>query len=496
MCGIAGVIGRVDREAVVRMLDAQQHRGPDGRQIWSATWGQITMGHDRLSIVDLTTGAQPMSNEDGTLWLVANGEIYNHNELRAELELRHQFRTHSDCEVLLHLFEDEGPEMVRRLVGMFSFALWSEPTGLFIARDPMGIKPIYYGHDSHGNLRFASEIKSLLEDVPVIDELPPGSYMLQGKPPVRYYVVPWPTPEDMGSDIEAIDLLDVALSRAVKRRLMADVPIGCFLSGGLDSSLIAGIMRRLVSGEMHTFSVGVEGSADLLSARKVAEQLGTLHHERVLTPSEVTSLLPVVIDQLESCDPALVRSSVPTYYVSELAAQYVKVVLSGEGADELFAGYHYLDELGDDLPTELRRITCSLHNSNLQRVDRMTMAHGLEARVPFLDTQVVDLAFRMDTELKRRGGDSKWVIRKVAERYLDPEIVWRRKEKFATGTGIGTILEAHADQSTSADERSGLGAEEYLYWQYYRIRYGREDVLAAMGRSRSLNEVQRWTSAV
>ncbi len=495
MCGIAGIFGRTDREAVARMLDAQSHRGPDGRQVWTATADRVTLGHDRLAIVDLEGGAQPICNEDGSLWAIVNGEIYNHQWLRHSLAHRHHFRTDSDSEVVLHLFEEDGPGFVRRLDGMFALAIWGPKHGLFLARDPLGIKPLYYGHDRHGHLCFASEIKALLAAVDEIHELPPGTGWLYGQPQQRYYVVPWPTPTQ-ASEEAAVDLVDAALTRAVRKRLMADVPLGVFLSGGLDSSLISAIVRRNVTGELHSFAVGLEGSADLVNARHVAEVIGTTHHERVLTPAEIVEAIPEVIDKLESCDPALVRSAIPTYFVSQMAAQSVKVVLSGEGADELFAGYHYLANFAEDLPAELRQITCGLHNSNLQRVDRMTMAHGLEGRVPFLDVAMVDLAFQLHTSLKWHNGEGKWVLRKVAERYLPREIVWRAKEKFAIGTGIGPLLQRYAAETIESMEPGFHSPEEYLYWTHFRERYGREDILQGMGRSRSLNPGQLWQSAL
>lgn len=506
MCGIAGMYGRSDRERVERMLAAQAHRGPDGQQVWTSPAG-MALGHSRLAIIDPEGGAQPLSNEDGSLWLAVNGEIYNHQELRQELEGRHRFKTQSDSEVLIHLYEEYGPGFVKRLDGMFAIAMWGPGTGLFLARDPLGIKPLYWGKDAEGNLLFASEIKALVDEVPVVNEFPNGCYWQVGAPMVMYDRVPAPTMSVTHVD-RTLDLLDETLTEAVAKRLMADVPVGCFLSGGLDSSLIAAIMRRQVAGEMHTFAVGLEGSEDLLTARQVAAELGTSHHERVLTEREITAALPRVIDLLESCDPALVRSGIPTYFVSQMAARHVKVVLSGEGADELFGGYEYLTEFDPDwvaLSGELHRITTALHNSNLQRVDRLTMAHGLEGRVPFLDRALVTLAFQLSPDLKRRQGESKWILRRLAERYLAPSVVWRKKQKFAIGTGIGPLLERHADRVISpgqmAAERAPSGEpfqvkEELLYWSHFKRRYGRDDVLSAMGRSRSLNPAERWVSAL
>lgn len=506
MCGIAGIYGRPDKARAERMLDAQKHRGPDGRQIWTSPHG-FALGHDRLAIVDVEGGAQPLSNEDGTLWLAMNGEIYNHQALRQELEGRHTFRTRSDSEVVLHLFEEYGADCVKKLDGMFAMAIWGPRLGLFLARDPLGIKPLYWGKDGEGTLLFASELKALAGEVEVVREFPCGHSWQVGMPVTMYDTVPVSTASITDID-QSIDQLDETLTRAVVKRLMADVPVGCFLSGGLDSSLIAAMMRRHVTGEMHTFSVGLDGSEDLANARRVAADLGTIHHERILTEREVITALPQVIDLLESCDPALVRSAIPTYFVSELAARHVKVVLSGEGADELFAGYHYLTEFDPDwvaLSSELRHITLGLHNSNLQRVDRMTMAHGLEGRVPFLDRRLIDLAFQLAPALKRRQGEGKWILRKLAERYLAPSIVWRKKEKFAVGTGIGPLLQSYAAGAVTDEQMAGehsLGGdafrvkEEYLYWSLFKERYGREDVLACMGRSRSLNPGDRWVGSL
>lgn len=504
MSGIAGILGKPDNARIARMLEKQAHRGPDGRGIWIATAG-FGLGHVRLATVDVAGGGQPLSNEDGSLWLAMTGAIYNHRALRRELEGRHAFKTESDAEVVLHLFEEYGPACVERLDGMFAIAIWGEQQGLFLARDPLGIQPLYWGEDDAGNFLFASEIRALIGETREVRAFPPGHRWRVGEPIEAYDRIPAHTGELTDPD-QVVLALDHALHNAVRKQLAADVPVGCLLSGGLDSSLITALARQHVTGELHTFAVGLEGSADLAQARRVAEELGTRHHERVLSEDEITSALPRVIDALESCDPALVRSAVATYYVSELAAEHVKVVLSGEGADELFGGYDYLAELdAAALGAELYEITAAMHNSNLQRVDRMTQAHGLEGRMPFTDTAVVDLAFRIDPRLKRRDGESKWILRRVAEQYLPQDIVWREKQKFAIGSGVAPLLERYAAEAVSdavfRGERSPRGVpfaskEEFLYWSFFRERYGREDVLALMGRSRSLNPGQRWVGAL
>ncbi|MBP2020122.1 asparagine synthase (glutamine-hydrolyzing) [Symbiobacterium terraclitae] len=505
MCGIAGIAGRADHARIGRMLDALAHRGPDGRRVW--TTDGFGLGHARLAVVDVGGGGQPLANEDGSLWLAMDGEIYNHRALRQELAGRHTFRTQSDAEVVLHLYEEYGPECVERLDGHFAVAVWSAEEGLFLARDALGVKPLYWGEDAEGNLLFASEIRALIDEVAQVREFPPGHRWLAGGPMVAWDRIPRPTGE-WAEAAAVADALDRTLDAAVRKRLVADVPVGCFLSGGLDSSLVAALARQRLEGELHTFAVGLEGSTDLKVARQVAAYLGTIHHERVLTEGEIVEALPRVIDALESCDPALVRGSIATYFASELAAEHVKVVLSGEGADELFAGYHYLSDFDGDergLAEELYAITAALHNTGLQRVDRMTTAHGLQARAPFLDREMLDLAARTAPALKRRDGEGKWILRTVAERYLPRSVVWRTKEKFAIGTGVGPALERYAALAVSDTElereRSPRGQpfaskEEYLYWSLFRERYGRDDVLELMGRSRSLNPGQRWVGAL
>ncbi|HWI62560.1 MAG TPA: asparagine synthase-related protein, partial [Symbiobacteriaceae bacterium] len=376
-------------------------------------------------------------------------------------------------------------------------AIWGAVPGLFLARDPLGIKPLYYGRDPDGNLLFASEMKALVPEVAEVSELPPGSYWQLGRAPVTYYQVPEPV-SGVTDETAAVTVVNHLLTEAVRKRLMADVPLGLFLSGGLDSSLIAAIAVKLSPGRFHSFCVGLADSADVQNARTVARFLGTEHHELVLSPDEIIGAVPKIIPLLESCDPALVRSAIPTYFVSELAARYVKVALSGEGADELFAGYHYLREFdAQALGGELRRTTAELHNLNLQRVDRMTMAHGLEGRVPFLDLALVDAAFRLAPELKWQAGQGKWVLRRLAERYLPPEIAWRNKEKFAIGTGIGPLLERHAETlfAPGAVPR-GWTPEAWWYWTVFREHYNRSDVVNGMGRSRSLNPGQRWLAGL
>jgi len=506
LCGIAGGYGNLKKEIVYDMLNIQQYRGPDGLQVLDAD--DLILGHTRLAIVDPEGGKQPLSNESNDIWVVVNGEIYNFPYLYNKLKEKHEFKTRSDSEVVIHLFEEKGEKCFSSLDGMFSIALGTADGDLYLARDPIGIKPLYYGYDKDENLLFSSELKALIPHAKDVHEFPNGYYWKIGdtKTPVRFYH-PTKPKKKIKNATSVITELDKLLNRAIKKRLMSDVPVGVFLSGGLDSSLIAALMRKHYKDELHSFSVGLEGSEDLKNARQMASVLNTVHHERILTKNDIISALPKVIKILESFDPALVRSSVPTYFISELASKYVKVVLSGEGADEIFAGYHYLDQFKtwNSLETEMWKITWNLHNTNLQRVDRMSMAHSIECRVPFLDLDLVDFAFKIHPSLKRKKY-GKWILRKLAVKYLPKDIAWRKKEKFAVGTGIAQFLEMHANniisdtELTRYKEKLGItfeSKEEFLYWKLFERFYDkRQDILETIGHSRSLNPGELWRSAI
>lgn len=422
-------------------LDAIAHRGPDG-QGWHDI-GRVRLGHRRLSIVDLAGGRQPLLNEDGRLCAVHNGEIYNHRSILAGLQGPHRPRTQSDGEAWLHAAEEHGPSAAMHLLhGMFALA-GSDGQQIFLGRDPLGIKPLYWSRHG-GGLVFASEIKALLPVVPAgsIHAFPPGHVFTSRDGSLPGWSVPagW-SEDDPVRDAEAwTDALLAMLDDAVRIRLMADVPLGVFLSGGLDSSLIATVMRRHVP-ELHSFAVGLPGSGDLARAREVAAVLGTRHHEVVIEEGDLDAVLEDVIWHLESWDPDLVRSALPCWFVSQAAARQVKVVLTGEGADELFAGYAYHRAYeGGRLHGELRRSIAHLHQVNLQRVDRMSMAHGLEARVPFLDTRFVELALAIPAGLKIARGFDKFILRTAAARLLPPEVAWRSKAQFDHGTGVADAL--------------------------------------------------------
>ncbi|MCW5837058.1 MAG: hypothetical protein KIS78_31985, partial [Labilithrix sp.] len=345
MCGFTAFVGagggsRLDE--VRRMAELLRHRGPDDAAARSAEGSALA--HRRLSIIDVAGGRQPLSNEDGSASLVCNGEIYNFRALRSRLERGHRFTTKSDSEVILHLYEEEGAECVRELDGMFAFVL-TDGERFLAARDAFGIKPLYFGRDRDGaGLWFASELKALPADCREIAEFPPGTLMTE-RGMQRWFQPPWlaPARDPAPSDAAA---LRAELERAVDKRLMSEVPLGVFLSGGLDSSVIAAIVRRSIP-DLHSFAVGLDGSPDLLAARRAAEHIGTHHHEYVYTRAEAEDAVEHVIAHLESYDAALIESSVPCYFVSKLASQHVKVVLSGEGADEVFGGYGYFTDIRD-----------------------------------------------------------------------------------------------------------------------------------------------------
>jgi asparagine synthase (glutamine-hydrolysing) len=493
MCGIVATQGVADEASVRGMMDRIAHRGPDGRGL--ARVGESVLGHLRLAILDIAGGTQPMSNERGDLWVAFNGEVYNHREFRRSLETRHIFRTRSDTEVLLHLYEEEGEDMLDRLDGMFAIAL-AGPKGLLLARDTLGIKPLSYGRKGSSFLA-ASELKAF----PPMDELHmlrAGHAMYAGGEPWRFSR-PFPPLEPL-ADARLPEILQEIrrrLEEAVEKRLMSDVPVGVYLSGGLDSSLIAAMMRPYTL-DLHSFAAGMEGSADIEAARRVADFLGTKHHELIYTADEVEAALPEVIWHLESFDAPLVRSAVPMYFVSRLAAESVKVALSGEGADELFAGYSYLSgiEGGVDLRRELADITVRLQDTNLQRADRMSMAHGLEARVPFLDLGLVRYISRLPADLIAQRSDrpEKWLLREACRGLVPTEIIERKKMKFSEGAGSAEVIsgrvKSYVDQATFEREQAVLpgltlrSPEELYYYRIWRDVMGPNISPALVGRTK------------
>jgi asparagine synthase (glutamine-hydrolysing) len=495
MCGICGVFNAHSQIEVQNMVQKLIHRGPDGDDVKILSLG--TLGHTRLAIVDVNGGHQPMKAED--YWIAFNGEIYNHQLLRMQFLSDVEFDTQSDTETLLRLFARFGEKAVSMLDGMFAFALHT-PGKFLLARDPLGIKPLYWAQENE-KIYFASEIKALTAFSNNIREFPAGHYYHSDLGLHQYYflgqgIVPVPV-----NEIEAYPMIVKILRESVHKRLMADVPLGVSLSGGLDSTIVAALAREEIP-DLHTFAVGMEGSEDIAASELAAKALDTNHHTLVYSDEEMLAALPDVIYYLETFDPALVRSAIPNYFLAKMTADYVKVFLTGEGADEIYAGYDYLDRYTEasELDTELRAITSALHNTNLQRADRLSMAWGLEARVPFLDTQSISFAFSMPTEWKLHNGRTpKFLLRRACAGLIPDEIAWRAKQKFSHGAGSRDVILEHANEKISDSEFSSESArfarewdynlpnkEALFYYKMLREHFTDEQIMPGMGHSRSL----------
>ncbi|HMV68662.1 MAG TPA: asparagine synthase B, partial [Myxococcota bacterium] len=471
-----------------------RHRGPD----WSGAWvdGRVALAHERLAIVDPISGEQPLVSADGALVLAVNGEIYNHLDVRAELT-GWPFRTGSDCEVLLPLYRRHGADLVHHLRGMFAFVLYDASTGdWLIGRDPIGIIPLYTGRDAAGRLYVASEMKALVGVCASVRPFPPGSVWSSRDPaPTRWYRRDWEDYDAIDSDAPADpDALREALIDAVRCHLMSDVPYAVLLSGGLDSSVISAITARLArtrveSGgrdeawwpRLHSFSIGLEGSPDLAAAERVAEALGTVHHGLRFTVQEGLDALRDVIWHLETFDVTTIRASTPMYLMARrIKAMGIKMVLSGEGSDEIFGGYLYFHKAPDAraLHEETVRKLQHLHLYDCNRANKAMAAWGVEARVPFLDTRFLDHAMRIPPRHKLCGGGriEKRLLREAFEGWLPPEILWRQKEQFSDGVGYGWIdaLKAHAEATVSdrqlaeAVDRFPIGAPPTKEAWWYR----------------------------
>jgi asparagine synthase (glutamine-hydrolysing) len=499
MCGIAGAYQGNSQKSVNQMVRRLKHRGPDGDGVMPTK--DATLGHTRLAIVDVAGGSQPL--QDGGAWISFNGEIYNYMGLRRKRLQDQQFKTRTDTETVLRLYERYGPKCVELLNGMFAFAIaWRGE--LFLARDPLGIKPLYYGKKD-GGLHFASEVKALSLVTDDIHEFPAGYWYHSKKGWMQYYTLENTLQDDLPDvqgEADALQAIRDSLQDAVRKRLMSDVPLGVSLSGGLDSSIISMIASQSTPG-LHSFVVGVEGGEDLEASRLMAKTLGTQHHEYIYNEQDMLAVLPEVVYYLESFDPALVRSAIPNYMLAKMAAEYVKVMLTGEGADELYAGYSYLRryDAPETLQKELIYITEALHNTNLQRGDRMSMAHGLEARVPFLDVDSVAMALSLPSEwkLQENGRPAKALLRRAYEGLLPDEIVYRPKMKFSKGAGSSDFLAERAEQKISDEQFQAeskrlkrdwdynlQNKEALLYYQMLREHYQDEWIMPNMGRSRSL----------
>jgi len=594
MCGICGIVstrGPVDPDQLARMSAKLLHRGPDSDGVFVD--GPVGLAARRLAIIDLETGDQPIANEDGTVHVVQNGELYNYPELRAELERAgHRFATHGDTEVLVHLYEQEGPAFARRLRGMFAVALWdSTRRRLVLARDRYGIKPLYYRADGDG-LEFASELRSLPRgeiDLDALEaflafnsipapltifrearKLPPGYVLVweDGNLSLERYARPAPVPvaelreDDEG---ELIEELRSRLRDSVRAHLLADVPVGVLLSGGIDSSALAALAAEESGEPVRTFSIGFEERSfnELADARLVAERYGTLHRELVLRP-DAALLLPALADAFD--EPFADSSALPTYLVSQLAAEDVKVALSGEGGDELFGGYYtYVADLlaeragglatlarplverlpsstarasfdykakrfvrgahlpplerhhawkeifsadaraeltgrrhgfdpvdlyrerfaetdGAELLARLQDVdrTIYLVDDLLVKTDRASMAHSLEARVPFLDPVVTNFALSLPARHRVNGLRKKVLLRKAVAPLVPGRIIRGKKRGFSipAAAWLRGELEPFARETLSADtlRRQGFFRPEAVTTLIDRHVAGKEDL--------------------
>ncbi|ALM48267.1 asparagine synthetase B [Flavobacterium psychrophilum] len=475
MCGILAIIGKGKDEALVKQLSKRMsHRGPDESDLFVTEKGHI-LSHERLSIIDLHTGRQPIQGTSKA-WMVHNGEIYNHQNLRDTVLSHHTFRTTSDSEVIVHLYEEFGYEFCDMLDGIFAFVVISGDD--YIAgRDPLGVKPLYYGLDERGRIYFSSEMKAITDQCRSFSTFPPGHYYTPQTGFVKYYRPEW---EDASKAAEAVDYEVVrdTLTQAVEKRLMSDVPIGVLLSGGLDSSLTSSIASRLLkdSGKkLHSFSIGLTPDApDAVAARKVAEFLGTEHHEIHFTIEEGIEILDKLVWHLETYDVTSIRASTPMYFLSKAITDLgIKVVLSGEGADEIFGGYLYFRNAPSaaEFQKETIERVQKLFTADLLRADKSTMAHGLEARVPFLDKKFLEMAIKIKPEEKQPktyNGVEKYILRKAFDTpenpYLPNEVLWRQKEQFSDGVGynwIDTLIDYCAFQVS--DEELETAEERFPY---------------------------------
>jgi len=503
MCGIAGCFGINDTKTINRMLDALPHRGPNDRGIH--TFNDIVFGHTRLSIVDVALGHQPILTNGGRSGIICNGEIYNFRNLREKLVTKYPFTTNSDTEVILHLYQEKGTECVKELDGMFAFAIFNDDD-FMLARDPIGIKPLYYGY-VNDKLYFSSELGAMtLAGVDEVHEFPAGYYYTPREGFVQYYQIP-EIQDHLLTDVEeTCKLIRETFITSVKKRLLADkeIHVGSFCSGGIDSSLVAAIAADEIP-HLHTFVVGMidengNESDDLKASRIAAKHIGSTHHELIFSEDDYYEALPTVIKKLESYDPSLVRCAVPCYFTCKLAADYVTVVLTGEGADELFAGYHYMKHYPMDvLNKEARRCIGNLHNINLQRADRMGMYFSLELRVPFLDVEMVDLSMKIPSELKIRESEKvgakieKWILRVAFQdtNYLPDDILWRYKVQYTQGAGCESLGERLAESEVSEDEYQRIKAENpkatinsreaAYYFKIFRQFHPQDSVLGSIG---------------
>lgn len=498
MCGIVAVFetkGCTEelRPEILKMSKKIRHRGPD----WSGIYcgDNAILAHERLSIVDPESGGQPLKSNDGRIILTVNGEIYNHRQLRQEFEGKYEFLTGSDCEVIIPLYLEYGPDFLEKLNGIFAFALYDTATGFYmVARDPIGVIPLYMGFDKHNRKYFASELKALEGKCDVIEPFLPGHvYKSSDGDLSRWYHRDWEQYENVENASTSVEILRDALEASVKRQLMSDVPYGVLLSGGLDSSIISAIAAKYAANRieanskqeawwprLHSFAVGLKGAPDLKAARRMAEHLGTVHHEINYTIQEGLDAIRDVIYYIETYDVTTVRASTPMYLLARvIKSMGIKMVLSGEGADEIFGGYLYFHKApsAKAFHEETVRKLSKLHLYDCLRVNKSLSAWGVEGRVPFLDKEFLDVAMSINPADKMAGNGKmeKWVLRKAFEDMIPEEIAWRQKEQFSDGVGYSwidslkalTAMQVTDEMMKNAARRfpvnTPMNKEEYYY---------------------------------
>lgn len=509
MCGITAIFNIREGEASLRtqaleMSKRIRHRGPDWSGIYQG--GSAILAHERLSIVDPASGGQPLKSPDGKLVLAVNGEIYNHQALREQLKGEYEFQTGSDCEVILALYQKKGIHFLEDLNGIFAFALYDTEKDVYlIARDPIGVIPLYYGYDNAGHLLVSSELKGLEGYASMYHVFQPGHYLYsEDKEPVQWYKRDWMEYNAAKDNPADIHELHDALMAAVKRQLMCDVPYGVLLSGGLDSSLISAIAKQYASKrietgstseawwpQLHSFAVGLKGAPDLAAARKVAEAIGTVHHEVNYTIEEGLDAIRDVIYYIETYDVTTVRASTPMYLLARvIKSMGIKMVLSGEGADEVFGGYLYFHKAPDAkaFHEETIRKLSKLYLYDCLRANKSLAAWGVEGRVPFLDKEFLDVAMRLNPAAKMCPSKTieKKILREAFDGLLPPEILWRQKEQFSDGVGYSWIdtlkritSEAVSDEEMAhASERfpinPPMNKEEYFYRSIFESHFPSE----------------------
>lgn len=468
MCGIVCVFGNSNkvydlRQNVLEMSKKVRHRGPDWSGVYSG--GNVIFAHERLAVVDPASGRQPLYSHDKKLILAANGEIYNHKDLRKEVG-DYNFLTESDCEIILALYKKKGIDFLDEMNGIFAFALYDEENDCyFIARDHIGIIPLYMGWDKAGHFYVGSELKALEGYCNKIQEFLPGHYIYskEGQEMKRWYKRDWSEFENVKDNVSDIDKLRDGLEQAVHRQLMSDVPYGVLLSGGLDSSIISAVTKKFSAKrvesddtmqawypQLHSFAIGLKGSPDLAAAQKVADHIGSVHHEINFTIQEGLDAISDVIYHLETYDVTTIRASTPMYLLARvIKSMGIKMVLSGEGADEIFGGYLYFHKApnAQAFHDETIRKLGKLHLYDCLRANKSLAAWGIEGRVPFLDKEFLDISMRLNPKDKMAGENKetgkvkmeKWILRKAFEDYLPENILWRQKEQFSDGVGYSWI---------------------------------------------------------